>query len=78
MLAFAAKHADLLLLIALTAIAAVPRLWALGEIPQGVHGDEAQVGMDAWRVLEEGLDRRLHARGTGTAGRACLLHRAVH
>jgi len=52
--AFAVKHADVLFLIALTAIAAVPRLWALGEIPQGIHGDEAQVGMDAWRVLEDG------------------------
>src|SRR5688572_12393757 len=53
-LVFAKKHADVLFLVALTAIAAVPRLWALGEIPQGIHGDEAQVGMDAWRVLEEG------------------------
>src|SRR5688572_32430513 len=54
LLVFAEKHADLLFLIALTAIAAVPRLWALGEIPPGIHGDEAQVGTDAWRVLEDG------------------------
>ena len=54
LLVFAEKHADLLLLLALSAIAALPRLWALGDIPQGIHGDEAQVGMDAWRVLEDG------------------------
>jgi 4-amino-4-deoxy-L-arabinose transferase-like glycosyltransferase len=35
-------------------LAAVLRLWGLGEIPQGIHGDEAQVGMDARRVLSEG------------------------
>jgi 4-amino-4-deoxy-L-arabinose transferase-like glycosyltransferase len=35
-------------------LAAVLRLWALGEIPQGIHGDEAQVGMDARRVLDQG------------------------
>jgi 4-amino-4-deoxy-L-arabinose transferase-like glycosyltransferase len=32
----------------------VLRLWALGELPQGVHGDEAQVGLDARRVLADG------------------------
>lgn len=48
------QHVDVLLLTALTLVAAVPRMWQLGAIPQGIHGDEAQVGMDAIRVLKHG------------------------
>jgi 4-amino-4-deoxy-L-arabinose transferase-like glycosyltransferase len=50
----AGRHADILIALSLTLLAAVLRLWDLGAIPQGVHGDEAQVGMDARRVLSEG------------------------
>ncbi|MPZ47847.1 MAG: hypothetical protein GEU75_00755 [Dehalococcoidia bacterium] len=45
---------DLLILLGLTLLAAALRLWGLGDLPQGIHGDEAQVGMDARRVLDEG------------------------
>ena len=48
------RHTDLAIIVALTLLAAVVRLWALGAIPQGIHGDEAQVGIDARRVLAEG------------------------
>jgi 4-amino-4-deoxy-L-arabinose transferase-like glycosyltransferase len=51
---FCRRHPDALILASVTLIAAVLRLWDLGNIPQGIHGDEAQVGMDARRVLEHG------------------------
>ena len=51
---FACLHPDLLLCGSITLLAAVLRLWALGSIPAGIHGDEAQVGLDARRVLLEG------------------------
>lgn len=52
--AFGRRHADALLLAAVTAAAAAPRLWSLGALPRGVHGDEAQFAMDAQRVLDSG------------------------
>lgn len=48
------EHLDVILIVALTLLAAALRLWQLGAIPQGIHGDEAQVGMDARRVLADG------------------------
>jgi 4-amino-4-deoxy-L-arabinose transferase-like glycosyltransferase len=48
------RHADLVLIVALTLLAGALRLWALDAIPQGVHGDEAQYGRDAQRVLDSG------------------------
>ena len=45
---------DLAILLALTVLAAVPRLVALADIPPGLHGDEAWTGIDARRVLDEG------------------------
>jgi len=54
LLGLARRHSDLLFVVVITGIAAVLRLWDLGVIPQGIHGDEAQVGMDARRVLAHG------------------------
>ena len=45
---------DVALLALLTACAAAMRLTLLGDLPYGVHGDEAQVGLDAHRVLRDG------------------------
>jgi 4-amino-4-deoxy-L-arabinose transferase-like glycosyltransferase len=45
---------DVALLVLLTACAAAMRLTLLGDIPYGVHGDEAQVGLDAHRILRDG------------------------
>ena len=45
---------DVALLALLTACAAALRLPLLGDLPYGVHGDEAQVGLDAHRVLRDG------------------------
>ena len=49
-----ANGADILLLIAITAIAAVPRLVLLGTIPPGFHGDEAVAGLEARSLLHYG------------------------
>ena len=46
--------ADAVIVVGVTAIAAAFRLWALGAVPFGVHPDEAQVALDARRVLDEG------------------------
>lgn len=37
-----------------TLIAGILRLALLGDIPYGVHPDEAQIGTDAFRVIDEG------------------------
>jgi 4-amino-4-deoxy-L-arabinose transferase-like glycosyltransferase len=37
-----------------TAVAVALRLWNLGTVPLGLHGDEAWTGLDARRVLDEG------------------------
>lgn len=50
----AANRADILLLIAITVIAAVPRLVLLGTIPPGFHGDEAVAGLEARSLLHHG------------------------
>ena len=45
---------ELLAVVFLTIAAAVLRLYRLGDIPSGLHWDEAWFGFDALRVLEEG------------------------
>ncbi len=54
-LEFLSSHkVDLALLLALTAGAAVLRLIALGDIPPGLHGDEAIAGLEARSLLDHG------------------------
>lgn len=45
---------ELAIVLAITAIAAGLRLWALDTVPLGLHGDEAWTGIDAERILDEG------------------------
>lgn len=45
---------ELLAVALLTALAAFLRIYRLGEIPDGFHGDEAWNGIDALRILDEG------------------------
>ncbi|HEX5478330.1 MAG TPA: glycosyltransferase family 39 protein [Dehalococcoidia bacterium] len=45
---------DAALLVAITAVAGVLRLVLLGNVPYGIHPDEAQVGTDAHRILAHG------------------------
>ena len=45
---------DLAIVAAITVLAAVLRIWHLGCVPDGLHGDEAWTGLDARRVLHEG------------------------
>ncbi|MBF6600373.1 MAG: glycosyltransferase family 39 protein [Dehalococcoidia bacterium] len=45
---------DLAVVVSLTALAAALRLWHLGTVPLGLHGDEAWTGIDARRVLRDG------------------------
>jgi len=45
---------DVLLAACVTLVAALLRLIRLGEIPYGVHPDEAQFGLDAIRITHEG------------------------
>ncbi len=52
---FYARHpwaVDLTLLVIVTIAAAVLRLVLLGEIPYGVHSDEAQLGTDGRKILD--------------------------
>ncbi len=46
----------------LLALGAVLRLYAFGELPPGLHQDEAAVGYDAWAVLNFGMDRNGFSR----------------
>ncbi|MEX2246667.1 MAG: glycosyltransferase family 39 protein [Dehalococcoidia bacterium] len=50
----AASRGEIALVAAITMLAAVLRLWRLGTVPLGLHGDEALTGIDALRVLREG------------------------
>lgn len=52
--AIAANRVDIVIVVALTLLAAVLRLWRLGVVPDGLHGDEAWTALDAQRVLREG------------------------
>ena len=64
---------DVALLAALTAVAAALRLALLGDVPYGVHPDEAQVGTDAHRIMEEGwIGVYTHAALGQPAGHAYL------
>jgi 4-amino-4-deoxy-L-arabinose transferase-like glycosyltransferase len=40
--------------VAVTVLAAAVRLIAIGDLPYGLHGDEALTGLDAQRILAEG------------------------
>lgn len=48
------NHVDLAIITVITVLAAVLRIWRLGTVPLGLHGDEAWTGLDARRVLSEG------------------------
>ena len=45
---------ELLAVMFLTIAAAVLRLYRLGDIPSGFHGDEGNFGLEALRILEQG------------------------
>ena len=45
---------ELLAVVFLTIAAAVLRLYRLGDIPSGFHGDEGNFGLEALRILEQG------------------------
>ena len=45
---------ELLAVVFLTIAAAVLRLYRLGDIPAGFHGDEGNFGLEALRILEQG------------------------
>lgn len=64
---------DATLLLAITAAAGVLRLALLGDLPYGVHSDEAQVGTDAHRIISEGwIGLYTHAALGQPAGHAYL------
>ena len=46
---------EIAFLIVLTLVAAALRLYRVTELPDGLHGDEAILGLDAVRVMREGL-----------------------
>src|SRR5581483_11289332 len=49
-----ASRVDIAIVVSITALAAAVRVWHLGTVPLGLHGDEAYTGIDARRVLREG------------------------
>jgi 4-amino-4-deoxy-L-arabinose transferase-like glycosyltransferase len=48
------SRVDIAVVTSITLLAAVLRIWHLGSVPLGLHGDEAWTGLDARRVLHEG------------------------
>ncbi len=52
--AISVHRVDIAIVVALTLAAAALRLWRLGTVPDGLHGDEAWTALDAQRVLREG------------------------
>jgi 4-amino-4-deoxy-L-arabinose transferase-like glycosyltransferase len=48
------QHRELWLVVALTAFGAFLRLWNLTGLPDGFHGDEANVVIDAQRIVHDG------------------------
>ena len=50
-----AVRVDLALAAVFLVVGAVPRLVLLGDIPPGLHGDEAAFGLEARRILDEGI-----------------------
>jgi len=49
-----ANRTDILWLVAVTLVAALPRLILLGHTPPGLHGDEAVAGIEARSLLDHG------------------------
>ena len=49
-----ANAAEIAIVLGITLFAAAARLWEIGELPQGFHGDEAWTGFDAKRIVAEG------------------------
>jgi len=47
-------RSEVVLLIFITILCAIPRIILLSSIPTGLHGDEAWTGLDAIRILKEG------------------------
>lgn len=45
---------EVVILAAIVVAAAALRMWNLGGLPEGLHGDEAWTGLDARRILSEG------------------------
>ena len=52
--AASSARVDLAIVASITLLAAFLRIWHLGTMPLGLHGDEAWTGLDARRVLHEG------------------------
>jgi 4-amino-4-deoxy-L-arabinose transferase-like glycosyltransferase len=52
--AFWHRNSGYIMIIAITALAAFLRLWQLGDLPPGLHGDEGWTGIDAHRIMDEG------------------------
>lgn len=52
--AVTAARVDIAIVASITFVAAALRLWHIGTVPLGLHGDEAWTGIDARRVLREG------------------------
>src|SRR5574341_2097623 len=50
------KNKSLILLILIVLIAAILRFYRLGEVPIGVHRDEAFLGYNAYSILKTGKD----------------------
>ena len=48
------RNEEIVIVTTITLVAGVLRFWALGDVPFGVHGDEAHAGLDGMRVLREG------------------------
>lgn len=64
-----ANRVDLLLLLAVTVVAIVPRVALIGDVPAGLQGDEAVAGLEARSILHDG---GLHEEGHGVYSREAL------
>ncbi len=60
-----AARTEIVIVAAITLIAAVLRLWDIGAVPFGLHGDEAWTGLDARSIKQNGWigPYNLHALG---------------
>jgi 4-amino-4-deoxy-L-arabinose transferase-like glycosyltransferase len=52
--ALAGARGEVAVVASITLVAALLRLWNIGTVPLGLHGDEAWTGIDARRILDEG------------------------
>ena len=50
------KRARRIVMLALLALGAFMRLWRLGQVPAGIHQDEAFSAYEAYCLLEDGKD----------------------